>query len=252
MSAPKVDVFEQADLVDLLGDEPELLAIADAIALTAPRQQQARRGVPRRLVLLAASLALLVGVGTATAFAVKQLTETPVTQGFSALDDPSLPAAPDTPDLPPPARSVMGLFRELGAGNYETKQVGDGLYLARRGSELCELAIQGGTDSCKDHLSGDVWLLGEQIREYDSQTAPFEVHVYGFARDNVTAIRVATADGTTATLPVTHNSFQTTLKNTTFADVTTVEVVDTSGQATEIPAFTPVIAPIRATLTTTK
>ena len=232
-----VDVFEQSDLVDLLGEEPELLAFADAIAQTPSlrRPASAWRRVPRRFLLLTAAVVLLAGAGTATAFAVRQLTDTPVavTQGFSALNDPALAPAPDTPDLPPPARSVMGLFRELGPGNYETKRVGDGLYLARRGSDLCGVAIHGSAQ-CTDHLDGDVWLQGDEGRQYDAQTAPFQVHLYGFARDDVTAIRVTTKDGNTATLPVAHNAFQATFKHTEFADITAVEVVYGSGQTSQI------------------
>jgi hypothetical protein len=231
MSVRSVNVFEQPDLLDLFGDDPELLAFADAIAQTAPLSQPRRtRG---RLALAAAALALLAGAGTATAFAVKQLTQTPVTQGFSALDDPALPAAPDTPNLPQPAGSAAGLFRELGLGNYETKQVGDGLYLARHGNSLCAAVIHGVT-SCTDHLDGDVWLHGDMVREYDAETAPFQSHLYGFARDDVAAIRVTTADGNTVTLPVTHNAFQTTFKNTGLADITAIDVVYTSGQTEEI------------------
>ena len=257
MSAPSVNVFEQPDLVDLLGNEPELLALADAIAQTQSRRlRHGLRRNPRRAVLLAASLALLAGAGTATAFAVKHLTQAPVTQGFSALDDPGLPSAPDTPDLPPPAGSVMGLFRELGAGNYEAKQVGDGLYLARRGNDLCGAAVHGFA-GCTDHIDGDVWLQGDEIRQYDAEKAPFQVHFYGFARDDVAAIRVTTADGNTVTLPVTHNAFQTTFKNTTFADIAAIEVVYTSGQTTGInprdnfPAIPPTMTLITPTSTTT-
>jgi hypothetical protein len=236
MSAPSVDVLQEPDLVELLVRDPELLAVADAIAQTqAPRRRHGLFRLPGRAALLAASIALLAGAGTATAFAVKHLTQAPVTQGFSALDDPALPVAPDTPDLPPPARSVMGLFRGLGAGSYDAKQVGEGLYLARRGTDICGAAIHGFA-GCTDHLDGDVWLQGDEIREYDAETAPFEIHFYGFARDSVAAIRVTTADGNAVTLPVKHNAFQATFKNTTFADIAAIEVVSTSGRTTAIDA----------------
>jgi len=249
-----LDVFEQPDLVDLLGDEPELLAFADAIAQTPSLRRPtltARRPVPRRLFFLIAAVLLLAGAGTATALAVQQLTDTPVsaTQGFSALDDPALAPAPNTPDLPPPARSVMGLFRELGPGNYETKRVGDGLYLARRGSDLCGVSVHGSAQ-CTDHLDGDVWLQGDEGRQYDAQTAPFQVHLYGFARDDVNAIRVTT-HGNTATLPVRHNAFQETFKNTEFTDVTAIEVVYGSGRISQINPrdHFPVIPPSKVVLT---
>jgi hypothetical protein len=60
MSVPNVDVFEQPDLVELLGNDPKLLAFADAIAQTQSlRPRRSLRGNPPRTVLLAASLAAL-------------------------------------------------------------------------------------------------------------------------------------------------------------------------------------------------
>ena len=249
MSASGVDVFEQHDLVDLLGDEPELLAFADAIAQTqGSRQRPASHRRPSRLVLLlAASVVLLVAVGTGTAFAVERLTASPVTRGFSALNDPALPSADE---------SVMALFLQLGSGEYATKQVGDGLYLAQRGDDLCAVAIHGFA-GCTDHLDGDVWLQGDEGREYDSETAPFQVHIYGFARDDVAALRITTADGESLSLPVANNAFQTTIKNTSFSDITAIEIVYSSGQTTSLdprryfPTAPPVLTVITPTSTMT-
>jgi hypothetical protein len=245
MRASTVGVFEQPDLIDLLGDEPELLAFADAIAETQTSKPRSLGWavLPRQVVLLAAALALLLAVGAATAFAVQRLTEAPVTRGFSALDDPSLPVA---------SASV----RDLDPGVYVTKQVGDGLYLGQHGNDLCALAIHG-FGGCTNQIDGDVWLQGDEGREYDAETAPFQVHVYGFARDNVAAIRVTTSDGNTVALPVTHNAFQATFKNTTFADITAIEIVYSSGQTTSLdpgkyyPAAPPTLKLIKPTGTTT-
>jgi hypothetical protein len=127
----------------------------------------------------------------------------------------------------------MDMFRALGPGPYDARQVGDGMYLARRGDVLCGVVVHG-SSQCTDHLSGDVWFEGDQIRSYDAEKAPFEVHVYGFARDSVSSIRVTTANGVVLNVPVVHNAFATTLKNTTFDDITGLKVVYSSGKTEEL------------------
>jgi len=127
----------------------------------------------------------------------------------------------------------MRQFSYFGAGDIQPKEVGDGMYLGQRDGALCADVIHG-FGGCTDRLDGDVWLQGDEGREYDAETAPFQVHFYGFARDNVAAIRVATANGNTVTLPVVHNAFQTTFKNTTFADIAAIEVVYRSGQTASL------------------
>ena len=103
------------------------------------------------------------------------------------------------------------------------------MYLGRRGDVLCGVVFPG-SSQCTDHLDGDVWFEGDQGREYDAETAPFEVHFYGFARDSVSSIRVTTANGDVLNVPVAHNAFQTRLKNTTFDDITGLEVIYSSGK----------------------
>jgi hypothetical protein len=56
-------VFDDAEVVELLAYEPELLAVADAVVATQPRKR--RRRLWPRLILLAAALAVAVGVVTA-------------------------------------------------------------------------------------------------------------------------------------------------------------------------------------------
>jgi hypothetical protein len=56
MSASAVDVFYEPDLLELLGEEPELLAIADAIAQTQTRARR-RSWLPRAVSLGAAAAA---------------------------------------------------------------------------------------------------------------------------------------------------------------------------------------------------
>jgi hypothetical protein len=188
-----------------------------------PRERGERRGRARRRALVTGILiAAFVCAGTAAAFGVRALlTNTPVTEGFSALDDPTLPSAPE------------GLFRDLGSGDYQVKRVAEGMFLARRGNALCEIVLRG-AGACTDHLDGDVWLFGDQVRAYDSESAPFEVHFYGFARDRVSAIRVTTSTGDARTLPVEHNAFQTVLPKTTFAEIAKIDVLDSAGNQTSI------------------
>lgn len=198
--------------------------------------------LPTRVALVAAVIA--VAGGTATALAVRSLTvaRSSATQGFSALTDPAVPevtssTAGVTPELDRMLSDVLG-------PDYTARQVGDGMYLGRRGDALCEVVVPG-AGQCTDHLDGDVWLMGDMGRT--SESAPFSVHFYGFARDDVAAIRVTTSDGAVTNLPVEHNAFRSTLTNTTFADITAVEAVSTSGQTTAIdprgyfPATTPTV-----------
>jgi hypothetical protein len=56
------------------------------------------------------------------------------------------------------------------------------------------------------------------------------VHFYGFARDSLSSIRVTTGNGVVTNVPVVHNAFQTTLKNTTFDEITSLEVMYSSGK----------------------
>jgi hypothetical protein len=184
-----------------------------------------------RRILVALAAAALVAAGAGAGVAITAGSPPPVTEGFSALDDPNLPPVPETndPSLPLPYHSVMDMFRALGPGTYEGRAVGDGMYLARRGDVLCAVVVHG-FGQCTDRLSGDVWFGGDQARSYDAQTAPFEVHFYGFARDSVSTIRVMTEHGLAVSVPVVHNAFQTTLKNTTFDEITGLEVIYSSGK----------------------
>lgn len=215
--------------------------LADVRSRAGRHRRQPREGspatkkFPSRHTLLAVAAAALVAGGAGAGFAITAGSPPPVTQGFSALDDPSLPPAPETddPSLPLPYHSVMDMFRALGPGTYEARQVGDGMYLARRGSVLCAVVLHG-FSQCTDRLSGDVWFGGDQIRAYDAQTAPFKVHLYGYARDSVSSIRVTTANGVVVTAPVVHNAFQTTLKNTTFDDINGLKVVYSSGKTEDL------------------
>jgi hypothetical protein len=204
------------------------------------RQQAGRTSTGKtsflsRRILVALSAGALVAGGIGAGVAITAGSPPPVTEGFSALDDPNLAPVPETtdPSLSPPYHSVMDMFTALGPGPYEGREVGEGMYLARRGDVLCAVVVHG-FGQCTDRLSGDVWFEGDQMRSYDAQTAPFEVHFYGFARDSVSSIRVTTGNAVVTNVPVVHNAFQTTLKNTTFNEITGLEVMYSSGKTTAV------------------
>jgi hypothetical protein len=213
-----------------------VLELADAeTAMVAgkPKRRLGLRRSPgvrmRRTIVLAAAAVSLLAAGAAGALTLRALTQQPVTAGFSALADHTLP--------PPPADVMDGPtgFRALGPGPYEdARTVGEGVYLARRGDALCSFVVHG-AGGCTEHLpDGDVWLGGTMGREYDAETAPFQVFLYGFARDNIAMITVTTSNGFTVMLPVKHNAFQTTLPNKTFSDITSVSATSNSGATTQL------------------
>jgi hypothetical protein len=149
-----------------------------------------------------------------------------VASGFSVLADPAVPAAPE--------RVIAGL-REMHAGSYaDARDVGRGMYLATNNGTLCAW-VDSGFAECTDSLNhGDVWLHGTMIRETDSETAPFEVDLYGFARDSVEAVQVVTSDGVVHRLPVTNNAFRATLGQTSFGDLASIRAVYSSGRVLEL------------------
>jgi hypothetical protein len=140
---------------------------------------------------------------------------------FSALHDRSLPS--------PPA-SAMGVLRSIHDWSYdEARTVGPQMYLAAHGGVLCELVVHG-SGGCTDRLDpSGVWLFGDMTRRYDSETAPFDVHFYGFAVDDVATVDV-TAKGVTTKLAVRHNAFDVTLRDVAFRDISAVNVVTVSGE----------------------
>ena len=96
------------------------------------------------------------------------------------------------------------------------------MYLAEHDGVLCELVVPG-SGGCTDRLDPSM------TRRYDSETAPFDVHLYGFAVDDIAGVDV-TANSVTTSLSVRHNAFDTTLRNVTFQDISAVNVVKASGE----------------------
>jgi hypothetical protein len=176
--------------------------------------------------ILLGVMAAFVGVGIGlvswnalTAHAVSPRSD--VAARFAALDDSSLPNAPD---------SAMRVLRSIHGWHYDqARMVGPKMYLAAHDGVVCEL-VTGGAGGCTDRLDpSGVWLFGDMTRRYDSETAPFDVHFYGFAADDVSSVDV-TAKGATTSLLVRHNAFETTLRDVAFQDISAVDVVKASGE----------------------
>jgi hypothetical protein len=144
---------------------------------------------------------------------------------FAALHDPSLASAP---------ASALRTLRSIHDWSYdEARTVLPHMYLAEHDGILCELVVPG-SGGCTDRLDpSGVWLFGDMTRRHDSETAPFDVHFYGFAVDDVSSVDV-TANGVTTSLPVRHNAFETTLRNVAFQDISGVRVVKASGDALQL------------------
>ena len=124
----------------------------------------------------------------------------------------------------------MRILRSIHDWSYDqTRTVRPQMYLAQHEGVLCELVVPG-SGGCTDRLDpSGIWLLGDMTRRYDSETAPFDVHFYGFAADDVSSVDV-TAKGVTTSLSVRHNAFETTLRDVSFQDISAVEVVKASGE----------------------
>jgi hypothetical protein len=170
----------------------------------------------------AGAACVLGGIASWNALAAQGGSPRPeVAAQFAALHDRSLPEAP---------ASALRVLRSIHDWTYdEARTVGPRMYLAHHDGVLCELVVSG-SGGCTDRLDASgVWLFGDMTRRYDSETAPFDVHFYGFAADGVSRIDV-TANGVTTSLSVRHNAFETTLQNTAFADISAVNVVKASGE----------------------
>lgn len=146
---------------------------------------------------------------------------TDITGQFAALDDASLPAAP---------AAITSDFADIHAGIGTARQVGDNAYLASYDGGVC-VVFEPGLSGCTDHLDQGVWLLSYMIRAYDSDTAPFNVNLFGVAEDGVSSITFSLADGATTSVPVVNNAFRTTLTDATFGEIENITVNSTEGRS---------------------
>ena len=148
-------------------------------------------------------------------------------QGFSVLHNARADGAPP---------AVIQEWQSMHAGSYaDAKTVAAGMYLATNGDSLCA-RVEKGFSACtgSDLNAGDAWLQGDMVRTSDSESAPFEVNLYGFARDGVSAIRVSPASGKPIDLVVANNGFRGTLDATSFSDITGLALVYASGKTVSL------------------
>lgn len=200
------------------------------------RNRQLLLGALVGLGVVLASVAAVAAFGAsghvARAFAPQSNVD--IASHFAAFSDPTLPAAP---------AAITADFAEIHTGITAARQVGDGSYLADFNGAVC-VVVKPGSSGCTDQLDHGVWLLGYTIRAFDSETAPFNVNLYGVAEDGISAISATLANGTTTTIPVVNNAFGTTLPNTTFSDIRALSVDTAAGQVALDPAqYFPAAAP---------
>ncbi|MGD0713231.1 MAG: hypothetical protein ABSB24_03475 [Gaiellaceae bacterium] len=246
-----VTVFEQDDLVELLGDEPELLALADAIALT--QAVRPRHRLRRRTVLLAAAAAVMVLLAVGATLAA-------TLDGFTGW----LTGTPGTPASPAaqaefqaanahsyarfPAGTVLNrlLVRRVGGATYT-------LYGFHSGDQLClRLVAQGISGqpvlSCAPQLALEHAIAGVQVAVVDyafglpnrpprpgTLAAPRASASFGFVADGVARVEL-TSDGGHERAVVAGNAFLAVrLHPAVGSRVRSVEATDEAGTSTPIP-----------------
>ena len=246
-----VTVFEQDDLVELLRDEPELLALADAIASTQPGRR--RRRLRRRTVLLgvAAAAAVLLAVGATLAATL---------DGFSnwLTGTPGMPASPAAQAAFQaanahsyagfPAGTVLNrlIVRHVGGATYT-------LYGFHSGDQLClRLVAQGVSGqpalSCAPQLALEHATASVQVAVVDygfglpnrlppsgAPAAPRSSASFGFVSDGVTGVEL-TADDGHENAAVAGNAFLAVrLHPAAQSRIRSVEATDGAGHSASIP-----------------
>jgi hypothetical protein len=215
-------VFEQDDLVELLGDEPELLALADAIAQT-QFVQPSRRLRPRTVILVAAVAgAVLLAVGATLAATL---------DGFSSW----LTGTPGTPASPAAqaqfqaanARSYAGFPSGTVLHRLIVRRVAGATYTLfgfRSGDQLCLRLVADGISgqpalSCAprlalEHATASVQVavvdypfgLPNQLPRSKTFAAALASASFGFVADGVARVEL-TSDGRRRQAVVAGNAF---------------------------------------------
>jgi hypothetical protein len=111
-----------------------------------------------------------------------------------------------------------------------------GIYVASYQGAICGLDPGRGVDTCTSQLRNGVVFLGSMIREWDSETAPFQVNLDGLASDGVTGIQVTLTSGRAVSVPVSDNAFSATLAGTSFSDITGLTIVNADGSTSSLDA----------------
>jgi hypothetical protein len=213
MTTTVVEVLRAADLVEQLGDEPELLAIADAIAVT--QQRRSRSAWSGKRMLVAASLAAALAAVIATLVTGRDGTESAqaATQvktlaAFSHLLQPKREVA-----LPTSARNFIDEMAATAgkpvAAIQEPISGEPSVYLVTlRPDDLCVVvALHGASGSCHVALRQAGGAAEAEVAIVDGRT-----FVLGLAADDVTGVAVtaaprANAPQETFDAQVTHNVF---------------------------------------------
>src|SRR5438105_7423425 len=194
---------------------------------------------PRQLLLGTASACASVVAGVVSWNTFVARADSPpatIASQFAALHESPLASAP---------ASAMRELRSIHDWSYDrARTVGPHMYLAEHDGVLCELVVPG-SGGCTDRLDPSrVWLFGDMTRRYDSETDPFDVHFYGFAVDGISSVDVTTSSATIR-LPVRNNAFDTTLRDTTFQDISGLKAVRSSDQTVALDprAYFPRVPP---------
>jgi len=177
----------------------------------------------------AASIAAIIAAaafGGTSQTAVSAPGQPDVTTHFSVLSDQAVPAAP---------ASVVAQFEEIHPGISSARQVRSNASVASYDGAVCAV-FEPGSGGCTAQLDHGVWLMGDMIRAYDSEQAPFNLNLYGVAEDGISLISISLADGSIRAIPVVHNVFWATLTNTTFNQIEGITVTSVSGQVSLDPA----------------
>lgn len=252
MSVPTVDVFAQRELVELLADEPELLAIADAIAETRPVARPLRSR--RLLVTVAAACAVLLIVGAALAATLG---------GFSGwlTGTPGAPASPaeQAAFAAANAHSFAAFPANTRLHDLIVERVGGATYRLsgfRSGDELCLRLTASGIDgepamSCIPRIALERAKAPAQVALIDWDFGPVKQigshHVappvasvsFGFVADHVASVDLV-AGGSPAHATVAHDAFLAVrLHPTIGSHVRQVFAVDSKGKRIAVPFAPP-------------
>jgi hypothetical protein len=212
MTAPAVDILEQPDLVDLLCDAPELLAVADAIAQTqvAPPRNSRRVRRPRRVLLLAALVSLLLAPAAWAAVRAFEGTPAPqvIQQNFSYNRVTVNPTTGSILDFLPAADAS----KAHGVLQLQTSDGPLDLWAApeTHGNGTCwfvgwesDINIHAiGTGACTD--SNDAAITPET---YKDASHPSYTLLVGSVTGPETTLDVTLTDDSTTTLPVAEHLF---------------------------------------------
>jgi hypothetical protein len=258
---PSRDVFADVELVDLLADEPELLAIADAIAATQPRTSRLRRPIlQRRLIAIAAACIVAV-----TAIGVSPVGGTIAHAGGYVFDElsswvsgsPGEPAGDEAKKaferenlaalVSFPRGTNLRSLSTVDAEGYRFEllgfRTGDSVCLRLVVSDVralapasCVLLRQLVAGPPVSVVTSDIPFGIQDVQPTEQGDAPpIASATFGFAKDGVASVEVRTDDGAVR-LPVQSNTFLFVASAPTLGSrVRSVDAIDAQGNRTPVP-----------------